>query len=147
MLPRSPQSGQGVQINLDGHRRAGAAHISTGQVIGSEARVAVAAIDQRITEMLKMPRRDLDPRIGDDCRFDADDVVALLHHRLPPASRMLRRSLDPERAVVLGVGEAAVDSAPGKTNPRRLQSETMVSIERPACRRLLSHGRRSRWRQ
>ena len=70
---------------------------------------AVPAVDQGIGEVGQVARGLPHRGRREDGRIQADDVVAPLHHRLPPGVLHVAQHVDPERAVVVGRAEAAVD--------------------------------------
>ena len=53
-------------------------------VVGAEAQLAGAAVDERVGEAADVAGRDPDLRVEDDRRVEQDDVVALLRHRALP---------------------------------------------------------------
>src|SRR6185436_14521269 len=79
------------------------------EVVGSEAQVAASALDQRIAEPGQMAGRLPGARVLDDRRVQGDDVVALLDHRPPPGVRNVVLQQYAVVAVVVGVGDPAVD--------------------------------------
>ena len=76
--------------------------------------LAVPAVDHRVGEGRDVAARLPDARVHDDRRVDADDVVALLHHRPPPGALDVVLHLDAQRAVVPEAADAAVDLAAGE---------------------------------
>ena len=83
------------------------------QVVGAETLVAGQALDERVTEGRDMTRRDPGLQRQDDRGVQADDVVTLGDHRLPPLPLDVLLELDAERAVVPGGLGAAVDLTAG----------------------------------
>jgi hypothetical protein len=83
---------------------------SLAQVVFAEAPLALAeALHQRVAEAGQVPRRLPGARVLDDRRVERHDVVALLDHRLPPGVDHVVLQQDAVVAVVVGVGDAAVD--------------------------------------
>ncbi len=79
------------------------------EVVGPEAELAGAAVDQRVGEAADVTRCDPDLRVQDDRRVEGDHVVALLDHRALPLALHV---LDQQNAVVAEVerrAETAVD--------------------------------------
>ena len=62
-----------------------AAALRVLELVGAEAQLAGAAVDERVGEALDVARRLPDARVEDDRRVERDDVVPLLHHRAQPA--------------------------------------------------------------
>ena len=54
------------------------------EVVGAEAQLAGAAVDERVREPGDVARGDPDLRVEDDRRVERDDVLALLDQRAPP---------------------------------------------------------------
>jgi hypothetical protein len=81
------------------------------QLVGPVALVAVQALDERIGEHIEVPGRP--PHLGreDHGRVDPHNVVAGLHHRLPPLAADVLLQFDAERTVVPRRSRAAVDLA------------------------------------
>ena len=59
-------------------------HCALVEVVGAEAQLAGAAVDERVGETSDVARRGPDLRIEDDRRVERDDVVALLDQRPAP---------------------------------------------------------------
>ena len=86
------------------------AELLLAQVVLAPALLALAqALDQRIGEAGEVARRLPDLGVLDDRRVERDDVVALLDHRPPPLGLDVVLEQHAVVAVVVGVGEAAVD--------------------------------------
>ena len=82
-----------------------AAHLlvlRVGEVVGAEAQLAGAAVDERVGEAAHVAGRLPDLRVEDDRGVERDDVVALLHHRLEPARLDVVLQQDAVVAVVVG---------------------------------------------
>src|SRR5206468_10574393 len=85
--------------------------VALGRLVDAEVLVPVAALDQRVGEVLDVTRGLPDPRMHEDRGVEADDVVAQLHHRTPPRALDVVLELDTERAIVPGGARAAIDLA------------------------------------
>ena len=85
-----------------------------GEMVGAEAQLAGAAVDQRVGEAADVPGRLPDPRVEDDRRVERDDVLPLAHHRLEPAGLDVLLQQHAVVAVVVGGAEAAVDLRGGE---------------------------------
>ena len=83
-------------------------------MVGAEALLAVAAVDERIGEAADVARDLPDARVEDDRGVEREDVVALLHHRRQPAGLDVVLQQDAVVAVVVGGAEAAVDLRGGE---------------------------------
>ena len=83
--------------------------LGVGEVVGPEALLAGAAVDERVAEAAHVPRGFPDSRVEDDRGVERDDVVPLAHHRLEPARLDVVLQQDAVVAVVVGAAEAAVD--------------------------------------
>src|SRR5262249_53349441 len=90
-------------------RAAVGARSRLGQLVGAEALLAVAAVDERIGERADVAARL--PHLGrhEDGGVEADDVVAILHHRAPPGVLHVALQEDAERPVVPGRAESSGD--------------------------------------
>jgi hypothetical protein len=104
------------------------------ELVGAHALLAGLAVDQRIAEVLDVARRLPGPRVRDDRRVEAFDVVALAHDLLPPERLQVVLELDAERAVVPEAVDAAVDLA-------RLPDEAATRAERDDVVHARHHGR------
>src|SRR6185503_18929362 len=93
------------------------------EVVGTEALLAGAAVDEWIGEPRDVARRLPDLRVEDDRGVEGDDVVALLHHRLEPACLHVLLEEDAVVAVVVRRAEPTVDL-------RRRKDETAPARER-----------------
>ena len=91
--------------------------LEIGEVVGAEALLAEAAVDERIGEAAHMARDLPDARVEDDRRVEREDVVALLHHRGEPPGLDVVLEQDAVVAVVVGGAEPAVDLRGGKDEP------------------------------
>ena len=97
-----------------------AAHLlvlEIGEVVGAEALLAEAAVDERIGEAADMARDLPDAWVEDDRGVERENVVAFLHHRGKPAGLDVVLEQDAVVAVVVGGAEAAVDLRGGKDEP------------------------------
>ena len=90
------------------------ARAGLGQLVGAEALLAVAAVDQRIGEGGDVAARLPHLRRHEDGGVETDDVVAQLHHGPPPGVLDVALEEHAERPVVPGGAEAAVDLARGE---------------------------------
>src|SRR5438309_1245242 len=88
--------------------------IAFRQVIQAEPLPAVAALDQRVGEVLDVSRRFPYARMHEDGAVQPDDVVTQLDHRAPPRSLHVVLELDAERTEVPRRTRAAVDLARGE---------------------------------
>ena len=112
-------------------------------LVGPPALVAVLAVDQGVGEGGQVARGGPDGRRAEDGGVEADHVVAQLDHGAPPGVLDVAQHVDPERAVVVGGAEAAVDlgrredEAAGAAQPHHLLHQVVAgSLGRP--RRSLS---------
>ncbi len=71
--------------------------------------MAVAAVDERVGEVGEVARSGPDRRRRQDRGVEPHHVVTPLDHRLPPGVLDVAQQVDPERSVVVGRAEAAVD--------------------------------------
>ena len=83
-------------------------------LVGTEALVALAAVHQRVGEAAQMAGGDPGLRVHQDRGVEADVVAVLLNELLPPGALDVVFQLHAQRAVVPGVGEAAVDLGAGE---------------------------------
>ena len=81
------------------------------ELVGSVAGLAGLAVEQRIGEAGDVAGGDPGLGVHDDGRVEADVVLALLYELLEPCLLHVVLELHAERAVVPGVGQAAVDFA------------------------------------
>ena len=84
------------------------------ELIGPEPLMAFPAVHQRIGEAAEVAAGHPRLRIHEDGGIQAHVVGVLLHEFLPPCVLDVLLQLRAERAVVPGVGEAAVDFAAGE---------------------------------
>ena len=108
--------------------------LGVGEVVGAEALLARAAVDERVAEAADVAGRLPDLGVEDDRGVERDDVVPLAHHRLEPARLDVVLEQDAVVAVVVGGAEAAVDL-------RGREDETAPLRERDD----LVHGDACRW--
>jgi len=87
--------------------------VGLDQMVGPEALVAGLALGQRVHELGHVAAGLPDLAGQDDAGVEPDDVVALLHHRLPPLPLDVVLHLNAERAVVPRGAQPAVDLAGG----------------------------------
>ncbi len=85
------------------------ADVGVVELVETEALLAVGAVDQRVAEVGEVARRLPHLWRAQDGGVDQHDVVALLHHRTDPRLLDVAQQQRPERAVVVGRTEAAVD--------------------------------------
>src|SRR5690606_18760832 len=83
-------------------------------VVGAEAVLAVLAVDHRVREGGDVAAGLPDLRVHDDRCVDADDVVPLLHHRLPPGALDVVLHLHAQRTVVPEASDTAVNFTGGE---------------------------------
>src|SRR3546814_15218764 len=69
------------------------------------------SLGQRVVEGVDVTAGDPGLAGQDDAGVEADDILATLHHRLPPLALDVLFQLDTERAVVHGGSRATVDIA------------------------------------
>src|SRR5215213_390681 len=84
------------------------------EVIGAEALLAGAAVDERIGEAGEVAGGLPHPRVLDDRAVERDDVVAVLQHRAPPLALDVRLEQDAVMAVVIGRSDPTVDLGGGE---------------------------------
>ena len=85
--------------------------LSVLELVCAEAKLARAAVDERVGEALQMAARVPGLRMEDDRRVECDDVLALLQHRAPPLSLDVGLQQDAVVPVVVGRAKSAVDLA------------------------------------
>ena len=105
-----------------------AAALLVCEVVGAEALLAGAAVDERVGEAGDVARRLPDLRVEDDRGVERDDVVALLHHRLEPARLDVLLEEHAVVAVVVRRAEPAVDLRRREDEAAPAASETILSI-------------------
>ncbi len=110
------------------------------ELVGAEAELAGAAVDERVGEAGDVAGRLPDARVEDDRGVEGDDVVALLHHRAEPERADVVLREDAVVAVVVGRAEAAVDLG-GREDEAAAAAEGDDRVHRHRLRRL-GHGRR-----
>src|SRR5690606_612585 len=111
------------------------------ELVLAEPLAAVAAVDQRVREVLEVAGRLPHRRRRQDGGVEADDVVAQLHHRAPPRVLDVAQQQHADRAVVVGRAEPAVDlgrredeaAAPAEVDD--LVEQRGVRLGRAAARR------------
>ena len=104
----------GEGIDGLGQLEGGLAAPILNELVRAEALVALAAVHQRIGEAAQVAGGDPGLRVHEDGGVKADVIGVLLHELLPPGALDVVLQLDAERAVVPGVGEAAVDLGAGE---------------------------------
>ena len=110
------------------------------ELVGAEAELARAAVDERVGEAGDVAGRLPDARVEDDRGVEGDDVVALLHHRAEPERADVVLREDAVVAVVVGRAEAAVDLG-GREDEAAAAAEGDDRVHRHRLRRL-GHARR-----
>ncbi len=90
------------------------------EVVGAEAQLARAAVDERIGETGQVAARLPGRGVLDDRRVQRDDVVALLQHRPPPLALDVVLEQHAVVAVVVARAEPAVDLAAREHEPAPL---------------------------
>ena len=83
------------------------------ELVGAVAHLAGLAVNERIVERRHMAGSHPDLRVHEDRGVEPDVVGIFLHELLPPCALDVVFQLHAERAVVPGVGEAAVDLGAG----------------------------------
>ena len=91
-----------------------AAALESLEVVGAEALLAGAAVDQRVGEAGEVAAGLPRARVLDDRRVERDDVVAVLDHRLPPLRDDVLLEQHAVVPVVVRVGDPAVDLGGGE---------------------------------
>ena len=111
--PRVPQLGQASvdRSTVVGVVEALLLGVLLLEVVGAEPLVAGLALGQRVGEGVDVAAGLPHLARQDDRGVEADHVVALLHHGLPPLALDVLLELHAERAVVPGRPGAAVDLA------------------------------------
>ena len=125
----------------------GRERVAVGQLVKAEALAAVAALDERIGEVLDVTGRLPDARMHEDRAVEPDDVVAELHHRAPPGLFHVVLELDAERPEVPRRAGAAVDLARREDEPSPLgeRGDLVADVPvhlRPAAGKLAERGTR-----
>ena len=90
------------------------------EVVFPEAPLAVAALDERVVEPRHMPARLPDLRAHENRRIQPHDVIAPPDERPPPRILDVLLQLRPQRPVVPGASQAAVNLAALKDEPAPL---------------------------
>ncbi len=106
--------GQVALVGFAGMLRGFAPAGELADVVGPEALLAGAAVDQRVGEARQVARGLPDAGVLEDRRVDRDDVVALLQHRPPPLALDVALQQDAVVAEVVGRADAAVDLRGGE---------------------------------
>src|SRR5205814_2281588 len=111
------------------------------------ALAAVAALDERIGEVLDVTGRLPDARMHEDRAVEPDDVVAELHHGAPPRLFHVVLELDAERPEVPRRAGSAVDLARREDEPSPLgeRGDLVADVPvhlRPAAGKLAERGTR-----
>jgi hypothetical protein len=90
-------------------------------MVGTEAVLAVAAVDHLVVELCDVSRCDPGVRVHDDRRVERDDIVAQLDRLTPP--RVLHVALEDrtERTVVEETADPAVDLTGLEDEPATLR--------------------------
>src|SRR5215472_15543757 len=94
--------------------------IRLDQMVGAEPPVTGQALGERVDELRDMAAGLPDLAGQDHAGVQADDVVALGDHRLPPLALDVVLDLHAERTVVPGRPQAAVDLAGRVDDPPSL---------------------------
>ena len=106
--------GQVALVGLAGVLRWFAPAWQLAEVVGAEALLAGAAVDQRVGEAGEVAGGLPHARVLEDRRVDRDDVVALLKHRAPPLVLDVGLEQHAVMAEVVGRADAAIDLRGGK---------------------------------
>src|SRR5438067_933067 len=107
------RTGHAGEVELLGAPR-GRELFALREIVEPEPLAAVAALDQRVGEVLDVSGRFPDPRVHEDGAIQPDDIVAELDHRPPPGVLDVALELDTERTEVPRRARATVDLARGK---------------------------------
>jgi hypothetical protein len=110
------------------------------QLVGAEAELARAAVDEGVVEAGDVARCLPDGGVEDDRGVEGDDVVTLLHHRAEPERADVVLREDAVVAVVVRRTEAAVDLGGGE-DEAAAAAEGDDRLHRHRLGRL-RHGRR-----
>ena len=102
--------GHGLNVHV-GHGVLGQPALD--ELVGAVAHLAGLAVNERIIERRHMAGSHPDLRVHEDRGVEPDVVGVFLHELLPPCALDVVFQLHAERAVVPGVGEAAVDLRAG----------------------------------
>src|SRR3954468_4417071 len=106
------------------------------RVVGAEALLAIAAIDERVRESGDVTARNPDLTMHQDRGVDPLDVLARAHHRVPPAVLEILLQLDAERAVIPDGSRAAVDlgGLEDESSPLAERHELLEDVGVGLCR-------------
>ena len=102
--------GHGLDVHV-GHGVLGQPALD--ELVGAVAHLAGLAVDERVIERRHVAGSHPDLRVHEDGGVEPDIVGVFLHELLPPGALDVVFQLHAERAVVPGVGEAAVDLGAG----------------------------------
>ena len=102
--------GHGLNVHV-GHGVLGQPALD--ELVGAVAHLAGLAVDERVIERRHVAGSHPDLRVHEDSGVEPDVVGVFLHELLPPRALDVVFQLHAERAVVPGVGEAAVDLGTG----------------------------------
>jgi hypothetical protein len=112
-------------------------------VVGAEPGLALQAVDERVVEAVDVARGPPDRGVHDDGAVEPDHVLAAVDHGAPPLVHHVPLELDPERAVVVGRLEPAVDLARGEDEAAPLaQRDDLLHQLGLAALLVLLHGGR-----
>ncbi len=84
-------------------------HLGVIQLVEAETVLAIGAIDERISEVVEVARGLPDSRRRQYRGVETHDITTLLDHRGPPGLLDVAQQEHPQRAVVVGGAEPAVD--------------------------------------
>src|SRR5438105_3688847 len=104
------RTGHAREVELLGAPR-GRELFALREIIEPEPLAAVAALDQRVGEILHVPRRFPHTRVHEDRAVQANDVFSELDHRPPPGVLDVALELDAERTEVPRRARAPIDLA------------------------------------
>ena len=110
------------------------------ELVGAEAKLARAAVDERVVEDVDVAGCLPHAWVEDDCGVESDDVVALLHHRAEPQRADVVLHENAVMAVVVRRAESAVDLG-GWEDEAAAAAEGDDRVHGHRLRRL-GHGRR-----
>jgi hypothetical protein len=118
-LARRRQLAFALRIGTDRRRDAGVLVLGI-DLVDAIALLALLAVDHRVGEVGDVARRAPDHRVHQDRRVEADDVLAVAHHRLPPGVFDVALELDAQWTVIPGAVDAAVELRRLKDEPGAL---------------------------
>jgi hypothetical protein len=101
--------------------------LEVGEVVGAEALLAGAAVDERVGEAREVAAGLPHARVLEDRRVQRDDVVAVLEHRAPPLRLHVALQQHAVVAVVVRRPDPAIDLRGGEHEaPALAQGDDLV---------------------